>query len=308
MERRDFLVGSFVGVGAGVAVDRLAGRLEVETAEAERAAAEERAAAAEQAASQSPATTSGPTAAAEPSASQPPGIGEVELGPQPPDGRQVSYAQQGEDLILLGMLETLGITRPRYLDVGAFHPTISSNTFLLYLHGGQGVLVEPNPQMAPLIARARPRDTFVNAGVGIDDARQADYFMLRDRPQLNTFSKAQAERYTRQGLKVERVPDMPLRPIGEIIAEHFDDAPDLLSLDVEGLDLAILKTLDLERIRPAVLCVETLVFETRVIVGEILELLRSKEYVVRGGTFVNTVFVDARRLEGGDGPGGRLGL
>lgn len=292
MERRDFLFGTLVGVGSGVAVDRVAMHLENEARRADEAAA-----AAEAAAS----AAIEPTAGAEPTTAAPPKIGDIEIGPQPPDGRQASYAQQGEDLILLNLLHSLGVFKPRYLDIGAYHPTISSNTYLFYLLGARGVLVEPNPAMATMIRELRPRDIVIDAGVGVGEARSAEYFLFPDRPQLNTFSREQAEKHERSGLRVERMSDMPLRPVTEIIDEHFQTAPDLLSIDVEGLDLSILESMDLERTRPLALCVETLVFGTHGVVGEIADLLRKHDYVVRGGTFVNTIFVDGRRLETTEG-------
>lgn len=290
MERRDFLVGTLVGVGGGVAVDRVAVHLEAEAHRANEAAA--RAEASPGASAEADAAT--PTAAPP---APPPTIGDVELGPQPPDGRQVSYAQQGEDLILLNLMHSLGVFKPRYLDIGAFHPTISSNTYLFYLLGARGVLVEPNPAMVKMSRELRPHDTVIHAGVGVGEARSAEYYLVPDRPQLSTFSKAQADEHVRSGLKVQPMADMPLRPVTEIIEEHFETAPDLVSIDVEGLDLAILQSMDLERTRPLALCVETLVFGTHEVVGKVADLLRTHDYVVRGGTFVNTIFVDGRRLQ-----------
>jgi Methyltransferase FkbM domain len=69
-------------------------------------------------------------------------------------------------------------------------------------------------------------------------------------------SEAAARRKTES--VVERVLKMPLININRLIAENLASAPDLLSIDVEGLDTAILKTLDLSRFRPAVICVEAL--------------------------------------------------
>ena len=43
---------------------------------------------------------------------------------------------------------------------------------------------------------------------------------------------------------------------------------------------------------------ETLVYGTTRVVPEIFELMRAKDYTVRGGNFVNTVFVDAALLPG----------
>ena len=86
----------------------------------------------------------------------------------------------------------------------------------------------------------------------------------------------------------------PLVNVNEVLARHFPaSGPDFVSIDVEGLDLDILKTLDFGRFRPKVFCVETSLLDGDVHAG-ILELMASKEYAVRGGSFVNTVFIDER--------------
>ena len=47
---------------------------------------------------------------------------------------------------------------------------------------------------------------------------------------------------------------MPLLDINQIMAEHFQPAPAFLSLDTQGLELAILKSIDYRRFRPGVIC------------------------------------------------------
>src|SRR5689334_16867072 len=51
-----------------------------------------------------------------------------------------SFAQQGEDLVIQGMLDTARIKTPTYIDIGAFDPIVDSNTYLFYIAGGHGVL------------------------------------------------------------------------------------------------------------------------------------------------------------------------
>ncbi len=228
--------------------------------------------------------------------SGPPPLPVPKLGPQPPDGRQVAYAQQGEDLVIMQALGMLGINKPRYLDVGAFHPTIGSNTYLAYLSGGSGVLVEPNPPMAKMLGEVRSRDTVVPAGVGTGEAEEADYYLMRDRPQLNTFSKAQVDRYIAEGGALEKTIKMKLVKLDAVLQEHFSGGIDLLSVDVEGLDLEILQTMSPDGPRPAVICVETSVYGTTTLVPEIFSLLEERGYTARGGSMINTVFVDDRRL------------
>lgn len=281
------MLGSLVGVGATAGLTQAAQLL--------RAAADDA----------PPTAVEGEPAVIAPPGGAPPPLapGEIppppaDLGPMAPDGRRLSYAQQGEDVVLQAVLEHLGIPRPRYLDIGAFHPSIGSNTFLFYVKGSRGVLVEPNPFMAGLLRRARPDDVVLDVGVSVDGSDEADYYVIRERPQLNTFSKEQADRVVAEAGAgaIEQVVKVKLRSVNAILEEHFAaGAPELVSIDVEGLDLALLQTLAFDRFRPAVFCVETLVYGTNAVRQETLELLRGHGYAVRAGTFVNTIFVDERR-------------
>jgi FkbM family methyltransferase len=219
-----------------------------------------------------------------------------------------SYAQQGEDLIVQNILTAIGIKGPAtYLDVGAYDPVFDSNTYALYQAGGHGVLVEPNPAKIPRLEKIRPRDKTLNAGVGLSaEPTTGDYYVIAGPSAglLNTFSKEDAEDLQRKnpGQKViEKVLKMPLLNINTIMQEHLGGAPNFLSIDTEGLDLEILKTLDFGRFRPDVICVETLAVGGDAVNVDILHLLESKHYSVRGATFVNTIFVDDRHL-GTPGP------
>ena len=76
-------------------------------------------------------------------------------------------------------------------------------------------------------------------------------------PEWNTFDQAEAERRVAANegkVKIERVVKMPLIAINRIIADYFPpNGPDFLSIDIESLDLAVLKTLDFTRFRPKVM-------------------------------------------------------
>jgi hypothetical protein len=90
---------------------------------------------------------------------------------------------------------------------------------------------------------------------------------------------------------------MPLVSVNRLIAEHLGKAPDLLSVDVEGLDLEILRTLDFASYRPGAIIAETIRMGSRDVNSELVDFVVSHEYVVRGGSMINTVFVDRKRLE-----------
>ena len=79
--------------------------------------------------------------------------------------------------------------------------------------------------------------------------------------------------------------------INKVIADNFKTAPNFISIDIEGLDLDVIKTLDFDKYRPAVICIETLLVNTRQLDPRIEEFMKSRNYSVRGATFVNTIFV-----------------
>jgi hypothetical protein len=106
------------------------------------------------------------------------------------------------------------------------------------------------------------------------------------------------EEYRKQSATdpVEKVLKLPLIPINRLMADHFRGAPDLLSIDIEGLDLAVLRTLDFRAHRPAAICAETKKPATPHDSTPVARLLRTKGYVPCAGSLYNTIFVDQSRL------------
>jgi hypothetical protein len=117
---------------------------------------------------------------------------------------------------------------------------------------------------------------------------------------MNTFCKEEAERLVKDpdsGLRIRRVAKVPLIPINRILGEHFPGGgPDFLSIDIESLDLAVLKTIDFQAHRPKVICTETIVPLGIAMESETTGFLESQGYAVRGMTFPNTIFLDMALL------------
>ena len=67
----------------------------------------------------------------------------------------------------------------RYIDIGGGHPVADNVSFWFYERGWQGIVVEPQPALAGLYARLRPRDIVVAALVGRTTATSTS--MLVDR-------------------------------------------------------------------------------------------------------------------------------
>jgi FkbM family methyltransferase len=223
------------------------------------------------------------------------------LRPAPLPGK-LSYAQQGEDIVLWQILRgALGIERPTYLDIGAHHPVFNNNTFYFYERGARGVLVEPNPALHGVLEQIRPGDALVRAGIGVTAQTEAEFFVIggSEDGQLNTFSREQAETLVKRSngrYSIAQVLKIPLLNLNELMRKHWNGPPNLLSIDTEGFDLPILRSLDFKRMRPDVICAETLEIGGRRVLPEILQLLTQHGYEVRGGSFVNTIFIDRRHI------------
>lgn len=218
---------------------------------------------------------------------------EMALGPKDPC--KVSYAQCGEDLILDHLFTWLKIDRPCYLDIGAHHPLLLSNTYFFYSKGCRGVCVEPDPALFHEITRRRPGDTCLNVGVGLAPQDKAPFYVM-SASYLNTFSKAEALRCQGYGtVQIEKVIEVPMLSVNRIIADNFAQCPNLVSIDVEGVDLEIVRSFDFDISRPEVFCVETITYtqdHTEEKVNEIIAHMAEKDYFVYADTYINTIFVD----------------
>ncbi|MEJ7610365.1 MAG: FkbM family methyltransferase [Ferruginibacter sp.] len=215
---------------------------------------------------------------------------------------QLNYAQFGEDLIINHFFTLRGIAAPSYLDIGANEPKFISNTFFFYEKGASGVLVEPNPILSAKLRKARPRDKVLNMGIGFEAEAEADFYVFPDYANgLSTFSKKEAEHWEKIGMKhlgkisVEKVIKVPLLPVNLILQENFPGtAPDFISLDVEGLDLDILKNMDFTLYRPWLICVETLKYDdcqNGYKDHTITEFMQSVNYSIYAETYVNTIYL-----------------
>lgn len=207
-----------------------------------------------------------------------------------------SYSQVGEDLIVAGIAQGLRLNSFFYVDVGANSPTNLSNTYLFYEAGYRGVLIEPDARYCAELQKARPGDKCLNMGVAWGEERAADLFVMTAGT-LNTFSPEEVEHYSTpaaiQGYgiqKVEKIVKVPLIPINEVFEKHVGHAPAFLSIDTEGMDFPILKTINFQKFSPRIICVETQGGHLGNDQGEIISFMKSNGYRVFADTGLNTIF------------------
>lgn len=184
-------------------------------------------------------------------------LGDIEdLG----EGVQLSYAQEGESLILNRFFG------PReegfFVDIGAHHPKRFSNTYSFYKSGWRGINIEPTPGARDLFERLRPEDINLAVAVAETDGKQ-DFYMFSE-PALNTFSAELASDYRDTGCQLVEIQSIATRRLDSLLHECKVDRPiDFMSIDVEGYELPVLQSNDWSRYRPKVLIVEILDFDLK---------------------------------------------
>jgi FkbM family methyltransferase len=161
-----------------------------------------------------------------------------------------TYSQYGEDLVVLNIFHRLNVDRPSYIDIGAHHPFDLSNTALLYQRGSRGINVEANPDLLPAFSKHRSQDVNISVGVGPHRGRAPFY---RSRSNLssgrNSFLRDAVE-----PLGIAGILEVDLTTVDDIITEHGRGVvPDFMSIDIEGMDHAVLEGM---ACRPSVVCAE----------------------------------------------------
>lgn len=196
----------------------------------------------------------------------------------------LTYAQHGDDLTLLNIFSRLRIAKPSYLDIGAHHPIELSNTALLYQRGSRGINVEANPALIGAFNELRPEDKNICVAVG-PVSGVGRLHRVNETSGINSLLPIKGH-----GALLDII-DVPVVTVDNIIDEHADGCwPDLLSLDVEGMDLDILRSIDFGSGGPRVMCVEA-VSQVGDSSDDLRSLLTERGYFVHSWAGGNMIFV-----------------
>lgn len=168
-----------------------------------------------------------------------------------------SYSQEGEDLLLERLFSNgaPGV----YVDVGAHHPFRFSNTYLFYRRGWRGVNIDANPGSMKPFRRWRSRD--VNLEIGISEEPGTLPYHAFEEPAFNTFDADLAAQRRDAGHPYLGGRVVECRSLSDVIQRHpflHGVANSFLTVDVEGLDLAVLRSSDWARFRPSFVLAELL--------------------------------------------------
>ena len=208
-----------------------------------------------------------------------------------PKFARLSYSQEGEDLLLERFFENK--KNGFYVDIGAHHPQRFSNTYNFYKKGWRGINIDAMPESMSSFNDVRPMDTNIEIGVSLEKS-ELTYYMFNE-PALNTFSDEEAKK--KDGLrnfKIIAKKKIETIPLSIILKEHLPPYVqiDFMTIDVEGLDLQVLKSNDWKLYRPNMVLVEDLKQYSLTELekqSEVYNYLVGKKYQLVSKTF-NTLF------------------
>ena len=158
------------------------------------------------------------------------------------------FSQFGEDEYLWSKIAEEHQESVSYLDIGAAHPVIGSNTFIFYLKGGSGVTVDANPLLINRQKKMRPRDTQVHACIG-----NIDSIVDFDLHSNWSFSSRSDGKSPIRGTRRITVPQIP---INSLLNNFVNSKVWFLNLDVEGLEVEILESANFDISCPAYCLIE----------------------------------------------------
>jgi FkbM family methyltransferase len=209
-----------------------------------------------------------------------------------PIGGQLSYAQEGEDLVLARLFGNQ-VGAGFFVDIGAHHPTRFSNTYYFYRRGWTGLNVDALPGTANLFRRMRPKDITVECGIGAKEGFLT-YFAFNE-PALNTFSEQEAAKKNHPPYHVINKIQLPVMTLAQLFDQQLPKGRtiDFMSVDIEGFDHEVIASNDWDRYRPKVLLVELLNTQLEDLQSNpTAQLLQRVGYQIYAKTYNTFFFVD----------------
>ena len=196
------------------------------------------------------------------------------------------FAKNFEDVACVGLFNDISNGRtPRVMEIGVCHPVIRNNTYLfnlLYRNNPcyEEVLVEANPLCWKTIEEYRSNAKLVKKGVCIHKSKKTlPFYVFPSLMGHSTFDRELAEKKRRElGFDFKEV-IVPTTTINDVLEENYErgDSPDILSIDVEGLDYDIIKQIDFNKRKIKILIIEIMREHRR----SINEIMKKNGYVMR---------------------------
>lgn len=174
-----------------------------------------------------------------------------------------------------------------FVELGALDGISHSNTLLFEERGWRGLCIEAQPWQYRQLTKNRPR--CVNENVAVSEEPGSVSFTITSEARFDGLSThIDLDKLRRHGVTVKKVVQVEAVPMRELLAQNLRKHVDLLSLDVEGAEYNVLRSVDFAATTFGVLLVEHADFPD----PKILELLEGVGYQLHGMVGFDFVFAN----------------
>jgi FkbM family methyltransferase len=174
-----------------------------------------------------------------------------------------TYSQNKEDIAVLNYFgkDFKGLV----LDIGANDGITLSNSRLLIESGWNGVLVEPSPKAYAKLLENKPKTNSqviaLNYAIGTEEKdailfESNEHLSKNDVALLSSVNESETIRWKNQKFTKVEVEMITFEMLLDLIYDWFENDIDFISIDAEGLDLDILKQINLTDLNVKCLCIE----------------------------------------------------
>ena len=177
-----------------------------------------------------------------------------------------------------------------YVDVGCYHPTHLNNCHLLYQKGWSGINIDISKFSIDLFNYLRPKDLNINCAIS-NSSDEINYFYQKELSQLTSLKKDLANERMQGYIKTGLIQSQTLTSV--LKESRFKNKKiDFLNIDIEGADFEALLSLDFEKYRPRIICVE---ITKNLNESKIYTFLKKKNYILKWSSKSNIshIFIDA---------------
>lgn len=164
--------------------------------------------------------------------------------------KKKSYSGGAQDLIINYFFKNK--KKGIYVDVGCYHPYNGSNTKLLYDRGWSGINIDLDFHTIDFFNFVRKRDENINIAIS-DKEGERDLYFFHNRSAINSLSEIRKK----EAKEIRKIQTKTLNSVFEN-SKFKNEKINLLSIDVEGHEIEVLRSLNLEKYIPEMVVIEFL--------------------------------------------------
>ena len=190
-----------------------------------------------------------------------------------------TLSQDKEDLFIKKFFKNQ--KKGTYLDIGCFNPLLWNNTYLLYKRGWSGINIDIQKINIDLFNVARPNDINICCAL-YDKKRILNLYNLKgeNNSAVVTIDKSHAKKmkflFNKKIIKkkIQTTTFFEMIKNRNIKINNID----FLSIDTEGSDFNILKSINIQKYKPKLICIEISQFTKQADKKKILSYLKKNDY------------------------------